>query len=630
MSATAALLAEQRAALETVEKLEARKAELNAEAMAARAEVARLHARSRSGFAEMELAGTALIGQVRASRELDDAARLATLFPKLRELQAAGAVFVPTVEAILAATRRCTAEVQAGVDARVAGSLVGVNVTDVRRLVAHAVLAVEAEIDDQLTRDRLAAAKQDARVWVSPGQDGMTSIGAIIDAVDARRWALDFDQLVRAQKILDARAGVERTLDALRAEVFTHLPTLVLELARAARDGRLADLVELDADGAAELTAELEQLVADTRGLLSDETAADETAADETAADEPPADETPGTVVVGTDTPVAAADAAVDTPADTSADAAVDSATGEIRVETDPFDLDAAAALAAEFRVRFGTDAEHAELLSDVEPPAEGPPPPMPPPWAAAAQDAAFWTTAYSISTSQPPDPLSQVLLLRCLQMPLQKPVMVNLHLPMATALDVTNAPGILDGHGPLDAQRIRELLPDAHLTEIYVDATSGVPLGSGPAERPQPGQATIVALARRLRPVTLTDKAEPQHDPSAALAAFVKLRDQRCPGPGCTLPASRCHLDHEIEHPRGPTAEWNFGDKSARCHGAKHHGWTADRHPDGTTVWTSPTGRTYTSSSVWPRPPRITKPTCQIHLVEPTLHIEIEMESHA
>ena len=41
-----------------------------------------------------------------------------------------------------------------------------------------------------------------------------------------------------------------------------------------------------------------------------------------------------------------------------------------------------------------------------------------------------------------------QVLLLRCLQIPLQTPTTVTLHLPMATALDLTDAPGLLDGHG--------------------------------------------------------------------------------------------------------------------------------------------------------------------------------------
>jgi hypothetical protein len=576
---TPAALAEQQAALAALEELEARAAALNAERLALRAEIARLWAQERSGTAEMELAGTALVGQIRAARELDDGTRMTENFPQLMALHADGLVLVPTVEAILTATRRCTPQVQAGVDARLAGQVVGMNVTDVRRLVAHTVLAVEADIDADLTRQRLDQAKKDARVWVTPGADGMTAIGAILDAVAGRRWALDFEQLVRAQLTLDKRAGRDRTTDQVKAEVFAHLPTLVLELIRAARDGRLTELAELDPEAA----AELEQLALDTEDLPLP------------------------------DAPAGAHDAA-DAPAPARAEDARPAAV-EVHVEEDPYDPDTAAR------------DPWAELAWEpTEPPAdEDPPEPGPPPWAPAAQDAAFWTTA---SPTAVRDPYLEVLMLRCLQMPLQNPISINLHLPMATALDLTDAPGVLDGYGPLQAARIRQLLPDARLREVYVDQDTGVPLGAQPkAAPPQPGQARLDSLVRRLRPVTLIDQAEPQHDPSAALAEFVKLRDQRCSGPGCTMPVSRCDLDHEREWPEGPTAEWNLADKSRRCHGAKHHGWDVTRHPDGSTDWTSPTSRTYTSRSAWQPPPAFRKPPFQIHLQRHDLDLEIETE---
>jgi hypothetical protein len=562
-SPTPAALAEQQAALAALEELEARAAALNAERLALRAEIARLWAQERSGTAEMELAGTALVGQIRAARELDDGTRMTENFPQLMALHADGLVLVPTVEAIRTATRRCTPQVQAGVDARLAGQVVGMNVTDVRRLVAHAVLAVEAEIDADLTRQRLDQAKKDARVWVTPGADGMTAIGAILDAVAGRRWALDFEQLVRAQLTLDKRAGRDRTLDQVKAEVFAHLPTLVLELIRAARDGRLTELAELDPDTA----AELEQLALDTSDL--------------------PLPDAPAPV--------------------------------EVHVEKDPYDPDTAA------RDPWAElPWEPTEPPTDDDPPEPGPPPP----WAQAAQDAAFWTTAPPTAS---PDPYVEVLMLRCLQMPLQNPISINLHLPMATALDLTDAPGVLDGYGPLQAARIRQLLPDARLREVYVDSHSGVPLGAQPkAAPPQLGQARLDSLVRRLRPVTLVDQAEPQHDPSAALAEFVKLRDQRCSGPGCTMPVSRCDLDHEREWPDGPTAEWNLADKSRRCHGAKHHGWDVTRHPDGSTEWTSPTGGVYTSRSAWQPPPAFRKPPFQIHLQRHDLILEIETQHQA
>jgi hypothetical protein len=568
-------VAEQRAALEALEELESEKARLHARGLQLRAELAQLWADERSGFAELELAGTALVGQYRAARELDDATRAADNFPRLSELLAEGAVFVPTAELLLEATRRCTPEVQARVDSRLSGQLVGRNASDCRRLVAATVLAVEAEIDPKLTQDRLDAAKKGARIWVSPGADGMTAIGAVLDAVAGRRWALDFEQLVRAQRLLDRRTDAERTLDEVRAEVFAHLPSLVLELVRAARDGRLAELAELDAGTAAELA----QLAQDTVDL-------------------PLPDEAP-------------------------TDAAVDAGTGEIRVEVDPYDESIAAQ--DPYRDLPWTPGEEP---SDVVPEAE------PPPSAAAAQDAASrdsLSSATTLSTTLstgPPDPTVVVLLLRCLQLPLDNPTVVNLHVPMATALDLTDAPGHLDGHGPLDARRLRLLLPDAHLREVYVDHT-GVPLGSQRrAERPRPGQADLVELARRLRAVVLVDDAEPQHDPSTALAEQVKLRDQRCDGPGCTMPASRCDLDHEIRWPDGPTAEWNLKDRSRRCHQAKHGGWHAERHEDGSTDWTSPTGRTYTSHSQWQPPPAVSKRPGQVTYVLPPTTRVLELET--
>jgi hypothetical protein len=94
--------AAQRAALEQVEADEAEQARQYAIRMAHRAEVARLWERERSGFVEMELAGTALIGQVRAARELDDAVRLRDLLLSTRRLLEDGVLFVAAAELLLA------------------------------------------------------------------------------------------------------------------------------------------------------------------------------------------------------------------------------------------------------------------------------------------------------------------------------------------------------------------------------------------------------------------------------------------------------------------------------------------------------------------------------------------------
>jgi hypothetical protein len=140
----------------------------------------------------------------------------------------------------------------------------------------------------------------------------------------------------------------------------------------------------------------------------------------------------------------------------------------------------------------------------------------------------------------------------------------------------------------------------------VFVDPDSGVPIGIDPTVHP-PGE--IDRLAAMTTPFVLGEQAEPRHDPSRRLQQLVELRDQTCTGIGCSLPAARCHKDHEIAYPQGHTAEWNLSAKSARCHRAKHAGWTVTRHgpgpQHGMTTWTSPLGHSYTRLSSWDPPLR-------------------------
>ena len=55
--------------------------------------------------------------------------------------------------------------------------------------------------------------------------------------------------------------------------------------------------------------------------------------------------------------------------------------------------------------------------------------------------------------------------------------VVVHVHVPMATALGLSDEPGDLDGYGPVSAGRVRLLLPDARLRRVLVDGRSGRPL---------------------------------------------------------------------------------------------------------------------------------------------------------
>jgi len=118
---------------------------------------------------------------------------------------------------------------------------------------------------------------------------------------------------------------------------------------------------------------------------------------------------------------------------------------------------------------------------------------------------------------------------------------------------------------------------------------------------------ATVLAdLAARgiaeLRPVVHPGASapEPRYRPSAALATFVRCRDLTCRFPGCECPADFCDIDHTIPYDRGgPTHASNL---KALCR--KHHllktfwcgtdGWRDEQLPDGTVIWTAPTGHIY------------------------------------
>ncbi|CAN3127591.1 HNH nuclease domain-containing protein [Mycobacterium sp. smrl_JER01] len=93
----------------------------------------------------------------------------------------------------------------------------------------------------------------------------------------------------------------------------------------------------------------------------------------------------------------------------------------------------------------------------------------------------------------------------------------------------------------------------------------------------------------------------EPRYAPSQALAEFVRCRDLTCRFPGCDTPATLADIDHTVPHPVGPTHASNL-----KCLCRFHHllktfwagagGWRDRQHPDGTVVWTAPTGHTYTT----------------------------------
>ena len=148
--------------------------------------------------------------------------------------------------------------------------------------------------------------------------------------------------------------------------------------------------------------------------------------------------------------------------------------------------------------------------------------------------------------------------------------VVIHVLAEQATVSGESATPGYLPGFGALPAETVRDL-----------------------------------ATRARVRPLKPADKftAEPQYRPSTALAEFIRARDLCCRFPGCEVPAEFCDIDHSVAWAAGgPTHPSNIHLKCRAHHLLKtfwcgENGWAEQQHPDGTIVFTSPSGRTYTTT---------------------------------
>jgi hypothetical protein len=168
---------------------------------------------------------------------------------------------------------------------------------------------------------------------------------------------------------------------------------------------------------------------------------------------------------------------------------------------------------------------------------------------------------------------------------------LVSVLVAASTLLGQDEAPGWLDGYGPVTAETARELAHDPSGTwrRLLIDPVDGRPLDYG---------------TRRYRP--------PPH-----LHEHVVARDGHCTFPTCTHPARSCDLDHAQDFPHGRTSAANLHAAHRRHHNAKTHGgWRVHRDPaTNTTTWTSPQHRAYPSTPTprWdppgPNPPGTNPP---------------------
>jgi hypothetical protein len=153
---------------------------------------------------------------------------------------------------------------------------------------------------------------------------------------------------------------------------------------------------------------------------------------------------------------------------------------------------------------------------------------------------------------------------------PAPAPVVIHVVAEQATVSGESATPGYLPGFGALPAETVRDLAIRAHV-----------------------------------RPLKPADKftAEPQYRPSTALAEFIRARDLCCRFPGCDVPAEFCDIDHSIPWALGGVTHPSNIHLKCRAHHllktfwCGENGWAEQQHPDGTIVFTSPSGRTYTTT---------------------------------
>ena len=136
-----------------------------------------------------------------------------------------------------------------------------------------------------------------------------------------------------------------------------------------------------------------------------------------------------------------------------------------------------------------------------------------------------------------------------------------------------SDQPGYLEGYGVIDAEQVRQLAKTATL--------------------------------RLVECPTVTPEEAVRYQPSAALERWIRCRDVTCRFPGCDRPAGICDIDHTVPFNHadpangGLTVPWDLA-----CYCREHHrlktflcgpgGWRDEQLPDGTIIWTSPTGRIY------------------------------------
>jgi len=153
---------------------------------------------------------------------------------------------------------------------------------------------------------------------------------------------------------------------------------------------------------------------------------------------------------------------------------------------------------------------------------------------------------------------------------------------PVCALLGVSDEPAMLDGYGPVPASMARRLVADGagSFYRVLVDPRDGAPLEIG---------RTSYRVTKAMR-------------------AWLRMRDGKCPFPGCSNNSLDTEADHLLAWAKGGTTGIsNLGQPCPKHHKLRHAtGWkptpATKNEPPG---WTSPTGRYYASEHQDWEPPR-------------------------
>lgn len=139
---------------------------------------------------------------------------------------------------------------------------------------------------------------------------------------------------------------------------------------------------------------------------------------------------------------------------------------------------------------------------------------------------------------------------------------------PVLTLLG-DDAPGTLEGYGPIDAETARVLAAGApSFVRILTHPETGVVLSVGRDSYAVP----------------------------ADLKNWLRVRDETCRFPNCTRPVAHTDADHTRDYALGgETRDDNLAHLCRRDHNLKHHTrWRVRQLEHGVLEWTSPAGRIY------------------------------------